>query len=547
MPRAPEAWSSRLGVIMAVAGSAVGLGNFLRFPGLAARYGSGAFMIAYFAALLLIGIPICWAEWTVGRVGGGRGYHSASGIFHALVRHPLGKYLGLLGFLVPVFIYMYYVVIESWCLGYALNFLAGNLDLGRSAAAYQGYFAAFTGAGADGVALAFGLGRADLFLLVVFGLNLLIIYHGITRGIETVCLWGMPALLLIAVALLVRVLTLGTPDPALPEQSLWNGLGYMWNPRDIAAGLARPELWLAAAGQVFFTLSVGFGVIITYASYLTRKDDIVLSSLTACSTNEVCEVVLGGMITVPAAFTFLGAAGIVGMGTFDLGFMVLPQVFATMHGGQFFGFLFFLLLFIAAVTSSLSMLQPGIAYLEEGLGLERRQSVLFLGMITAIGSFLVLYFSKDLKALDTIDFWIGTVGVFIQGTVLVIVFSWVFGVERGWEEAHHGAEIRIPGVFKPVLKYVTPTILIAIFALFLAGDVFGWNFSFTAPRFAPTARITDLIGTADRPANPVAIMCMAFIAIVTVFAAMLVGQSGHRWTRHNPAGRAAGESQHPAP
>ncbi len=532
---------------MAVAGSAVGLGNFLRFPGLAARYGSGAFMIAYFAALLLIGIPICWAEWTVGRVGGSRGFHSSSGIFHALVRHPLGKYLGLLGFLVPVFIYMYYIVIEGWCLGYALNFLAGNLDLGHSAAAYRNYFSSFTGAGADGVALAFSLGRADLFLLVVFGLNLLIIYHGITRGIETVCLWGMPALLLIAVALLVRVLTLGTPDPALPEQSLWNGLGYMWNPRDIAAGLARPELWLAAAGQVFFTLSVGFGVIITYASYLTKKDDIVLSSLTACSTNEFCEVVLGGMITVPAAFTFLGAAGIVGMGTFDLGFMVLPQVFATMHGGQVFGFLFFLLLFIAAITSSLSMLQPGIAYLEEGLGLERRQSVLFLGMITAIGSFLVLYFSKDLKALDTIDFWVGTVGVFIQGTVLVIVFSWVLGVERGWEEAHHGAEIRIPGVFKPILKYITPTFLIAIFALFLAGDVFGWNFSLTSPRFAPTARITDLIGTADRPANPVAIMCMVFIAIVTVFAAMLVGQSGHRWARHTPPGPAAGESRHPSP
>ncbi len=529
MARIPEAWSSRLGVIMAVAGSAVGLGNFLRFPGLAAKYGSGAFMVAYFVALLLIGLPICWAEWTIGRVGGGRGFHSSSGVFFAIVRHPVGKYLGLLGFLVPVFIYMYYIVIEGWCLGYALNFLGGNLDLGRDPAAYQAFFASFTGAGADGVALSLGLGRADLFLIVVFALNLFIIYHGITRGIETVCKWGMPALILIAFILLVRVLTLGTPDPAKPEQSLWNGLGYMWNPHDIVAGLARPELWLAAAGQVFFTLSVGFGVIITYASYLTRKDDIVLSSLTACSTNEFCEVALGGLITVPAAYTFLGAAGIVGMGTFGLGFNVLPQVFATMPGGQFFGSLFFLLLFIAAITSSLSMLQPGIAYFEEGLGLDRRKSVLFLGMITAIGSFLVLYFSKDLKALDTIDFWVGTVGVFVQGTLLVVVFSWYFGVDRGWEEAHHGAEIRIPALFKPILRYLTPTFLIAIFAMFVAGDVFGWNFSFTAPRFQPTSRVTDLIGSADRPASPVAIMCVAFIAIVSVFLAMLINQSGQRW------------------
>ncbi len=530
MARIPEAWSSRLGVIMAVAGSAVGLGNFLRFPGLAAKYGSGAFMVAYFVALLLIGLPICWAEWTIGRVGGGRGFHSSSGVFFAVVRHPIGKYLGLLGFLVPVFIYMYYIVIEGWCLGYALNFLGGNLDLGRDPAAYQAFFASFTGAGADGVALSLGLGRADLFLIVVFALNLFIIYHGITRGIETVCKWGMPALILIAFILLVRVLTLGTPDPAKPDQSLWNGLGYMWNPHDIAAGLARPELWLAAAGQVFFTLSVGFGVIITYASYLTRKDDIVLSSLTACSTNEFCEVALGGLITVPAAYTFLGAAGIVGMGTFGLGFNVLPQVFATMPGGQFFGSLFFLLLFIAAITSSLSMLQPGIAYFEEGLGLDRRKSVLFLGMITAIGSFLVLYFSKDLKALDTIDFWVGTVGVFVQGTLLVVVFSWYFGVEQGWQEAHHGAEIRIPNLFKLVLRYLTPTFLIAIFAMFVAGDVFGWNFSFTAPRFQPTSRITDLVGSADRPASPVAIMCVAFIAIVSVFVAMLINQSGQRWT-----------------
>ncbi len=131
--------------------------------------------------------------------------------------------------------------------------------------------------------------------------------------------------------------------------------------------------------------------------------------------------------------------------------------------------------------------------------------------------------------------------------MLVVVFSWVLGVERGWEEAHHGAEIRIPGVFKPVLQYVTPTLLIAIFAMFLAGDIFGWNFSFTAPHFAPTARVTDLIGAAGQPANPVAIMCLAFIAIVTVFTAMLVGQSGHRWSRGAPPTPPTDEPRRPAP
>src|SRR5690606_5470441 len=125
-----------------------------------------------------------------------------------------------------------------------------------------------------------------------------------------------------------RVLTLGTPDPAQPEQNVLNGLGFMWNPGDVGTQLLNPELWLAAAGQIFFSLSVGFGVIITYASYLHEKNDVVLSGLTATAANEFCEVALGGLITVPAAFIFLGVAGIAGQGTFGLGFTVLPQVFA---------------------------------------------------------------------------------------------------------------------------------------------------------------------------------------------------------------------------
>ena len=117
-----EQWNSKFGVILAVAGSAVGLGNFLRFPGKVAEFGGGAFMLAYFIAFLLIGLPICWAEWTMARYGGIRGFHSAPGIFNAISRHPAGKYLGVIGIVIPLTIYMYYVVIESWCLGYAINF-----------------------------------------------------------------------------------------------------------------------------------------------------------------------------------------------------------------------------------------------------------------------------------------------------------------------------------------------------------------------------------------------------------------------------------------
>lgn len=526
MAQTQEAWSSRLGVILAVAGSAVGLGNFLRFPGLAAQYGGGAFMIAYFVSLLLIGIPICWVEWTLGRYGGRAGYHSTPGIFQALLTRPSGKYLGVIGFIVPVCIYMYYVYIEAWCLGYALNSITGRLH--EPGMSYGEFFGRFTGASADGVALHFGLGDVGIFVLIVYVLNFYFIYRGISKGIEFVCKWGMPLLVLIAVIVLVRVLTLGTPDLAKPEQNVVNGLGYLWNPGDIAAGLKNPQLWLAAAGQIFFSLSVGFGVIITYASYLKRKDDVVLSGLTASAANEFCEVGLGGLITVPAAFIFLGAAGIVGQGTFGLGFNVLPEVFARMPGGQVFASIFFSLLFLAAITSSLSMLQPGIAFLEEGLNIGRKQSVALLGLITALGTLFVWYFSKDLKALDTIDFWVGTVMLFVQATILVLIFGWGLGIERGWAIAHEGAEMRIPGIYKFIIKYVTPAFLLLVFGLFVLQNVFGWNYSFSHPHFNPTSYVKDLVGAEP---NFVARLSVGWIVIMTVFSLILVNIAGKNWVR----------------
>ncbi len=526
-----EAWSSRLGVILAVAGSAVGLGNFLRFPGQAAQYGGGAFMIAYFISLLIIGLPIAWAEWALGRQGGSLGFRSSPGIFHALLKKPYGKYLGVIGFIIPVMIYMYYVYIEAWCLGYALNAATGKLS--EPGMNYRAFFDRYTGAGSDGVAIDFGLHDVGLFVLIVYALNFLFIYRGISKGIELVCKYAMPALIAIALVVLVRVLTLGTPDPAKPDQNVLTGLGFMWNPGDILTGLQRPQLWLAAAGQIFFSLSVGFGVIITYSSYLTKKDDVVLSGLTATSANEFCEVGLGGLITVPAAYMFLGAAGIVGQGTFGLGFNVLPEVFARMPAGQLFATIFFILLFLAAITSSLSMLQPGIAFLEEGLGLKRKASVALLGAITAIGTVFVWYFSKDLKALDTLDFWVGTFLIYIQATILIIVFGWVVGVDKGWEQMHQGAALRAPSLFKPVIKYLTPAFLLTILVMFFIKDILGWNFSFgDAARFEPTSYIRDLFGAT--PDN-VARMSVAFIGLMLILTCVLTHLSGKRWAANPPA------------
>ncbi|MDH4262958.1 MAG: sodium:calcium symporter, partial [Spirochaetia bacterium] len=354
-------WKSQIGIIFAVMGSAIGLGNFLRFPGLAAQYEGGVFMIPYFIALLLLGLPIAWAEWGIGRAGGNLGYNSAPGIFRSLWKNKLSPYIGVVGLIVPVGIYMYYILIESWCLYYAWLYLSGVFPLGiKDAQVYSISFNHLVGMNNNGDT--FSSGNSLIYFLIFCGLiNFAIIYRGLASGIELVCKIAIPALFICAIIVLIRVLTLGTPNPDIPEQNVINGLGFMWN-LHIEDGtfwkhLLNADMWLAAAGQIFFSLSVGFGVIINYASYLKKKDDLVLSAVTSASGNEFAEVALGGMITIPAAFIFLGIAGI-GGGTFKLGFVTLPVVFEYMPLGNIMGFIWFFLLFLAAITSSISMIQP---------------------------------------------------------------------------------------------------------------------------------------------------------------------------------------------
>ncbi len=541
-----DGWGTRIGVILAVAGSAVGLGNFLRFPGNAAANGGGAFMLPYFVSLLVLGIPLCWAEWTMGRYGGSKGFNSAPGVFTAIWPNRWAKYFGGVALLIPLIIYMYYVLIEAWCFGYALHYLTGdmkldqaaitaaadadspeaaeelgrvgrfylhaadlkaaelaaakrdelfaagqttaevqraidspefqqevdskvdkliNSDTDRRAFAFSTFFARLVGSQSNGVSMQGANLILLLSLVAVFLGNFVLIYRGINRGIEVFCRVAMPLLTVLALIVLVRVLTLGTPDPSRPEQSVMGGLAFMWNPHP--EKLADPQTWLAASGQIFFSLSVGFGIIINYASYLRREDDVVLSGLTSSSMNEFFEVCLGGLITLPAAFVFLGlAATAYTDSTFALGFVALPNVFAMMPAGQLFGFLWFFMLFVAAITSSVSMLQPVIAFFEEGLGLKRHASAALLGLVSALGCGFVMYFSKNLVALDTFDFWVGSVLIFVLAMIQAILYGWVLGIDRGEQEAHQGANMRIPRFIQYLLKYVTPVYLLAIFILF---------------------------------------------------------------------------------
>ncbi|MDR1790045.1 MAG: sodium-dependent transporter [Opitutaceae bacterium] len=535
MPARHERWSSQFGVILAVSGSAVGLGNFLRFPGLVAQYGGAAFLIAYCVSLLLVGIPVSWAEWTVGRLGGHHGYHSSPGIFHALIRRPWAKYAGVAGVLLPLAVGMYYIYVEAWCAGYAFNTLTGTLAKQGGADGFTAFFNRFVGAAEDGSAFNFSPSGVGLFVPIALAANLFFIHRGISRGIEKVCRYGMPLLLILAGVLVVRVLTLGAPDAAHPDRNIPAALGFLWNPTDdTLQRLANPQLWLAAGAQVFISLSIGLGPILTYASYLRKNDDIALSSLTSVSTNEFCEVVLGALLTVPAAFLFLGADALAaGQGSFSLGFKTLPAVFENLPFGGLFAFVFFALLFLAALTSSISVMQPVLAFIEEAFGWRRSRAVAALAVLTTIGTAWTWWFSADLKALDTMDFWAGTIGVFLLGTMVVLTFGWSIGKGRGWKELHRGAAIRVPGVFRPIMLCVTPIYLLTIFALFILANVIGWNFSFSAPTFNPTAYITDLMGGEGGGSLP-ARLTVLFLVVLLVFLLALIRLARRRWRDNHP-------------
>ncbi len=465
-----ENWGSKLGVVLAVAGSAVGLGNFLRFPGTAVNNGGGAFMIPYIISFLILGIPIAWCEWTIGRLGGRYGQNNAPGIMYALWRRTPAKGIGTLTLIIPMGVYMYYVFIEAVCLRYAIEFFQqgfaerfataiaaspGTEEISTVVGSADGFMQETFGMGANGDVFS---GSMLWFVLICFLANFFIISRGVTKGIESFCKIAMPLLVACAVVILIRVLTL---DAVVDDRTIGHGLGFMWNPQ--WEKLADPEVWLRAAGQIFFSLSVGFGLILCYSSYLRPDDDVVLSSLSASSTNEFCEVVLGGMIVIPTAFLFLGPENATG-GTFTLGFITMPAIMHFMPFGSFFGGMWFGLLFLAAVTSSISMLQPAIAFLEDGFGMKRRASVLILALFTTCGAGLIMYFSHNLTALSSTDFWCEFMMI-VAALGQVLIFGWVIGARRGIKEANRGADFQIPPFMVFVLKYVTPAFLITILAM----------------------------------------------------------------------------------
>lgn len=462
--RKRESWGSRLGIIMAVAGSAVGLGNFLRFPAKAASNGGGAFMIPYFISLLLLGIPLIWIEWTLGRYGGGFEHGTAPGIFHSIwQKNRFIKYFGVIGIFGPLVIFIYYTYIASWTLAYSAFALIGKYSKITDQAAMQGFLQGFQGLQANQYFN--GLKPAYLFFLVTFILNIWVIYYGIKGGIERLCKWAMPLLFIFGLMLMMRVITLGTPDLSKPLWNICNGFGFLWNP-DFSA-LKSAKVWLEAAGQIFFTLSVGIGVILTYASYLSKGDDVVLSGLTAASTNEAAEVILGASIIIPAAFVFFGPQDIQSIarsGVFNLGFVTMPLVLNQLPLAEILGFIWFFLLFLAGITSSVSLAQPAIAFLEDEFDITRKKAALIFGIVSFVLCQPAIFFLGN-GVVDELDFWGGTFFLVLFAAIETVLFAWVFGMEKAWDEIHKGSDMRVPRVYKFIIKYITPLFLFCILGM----------------------------------------------------------------------------------
>jgi len=205
---------------------------------------------------------------------------------------------------------------------------------------------------------------------------------------------------------------------------------------------------------------------------------VTLSALTSNATNEVFEVGFGGMITLTASFIFLGLTGTaaaVATGSFGLGFNTLPVVFAHMGAfGNIIGAIWFFMLFLAAMTSSLSMYQPALAFFRESLNVTRNVGIAIVVVVSVIGSFMTIWFSKDSVFWSTIDNWVGTLFIFVLAMVQIICFSWIFGVDKGLKEAHKGAEMRIPNFYRPIIKYVAPIYLIVVFIAFCWSNLGSW-------------------------------------------------------------------------
>lgn len=462
-------WSSKYGLILAMAGNAIGLGNFLRFPVQAAENGGGAFLLPYIICFICMGIPLMWIEWGIGRHGGSIGKGTTFGISNKFGAGKTLQIASLLGIWIPLIISIYYIYIESWTLGYSLKSLFGDLQSNLSDTQdkmifFKDVFSKYIGNfnHKDGIL------NPSIFAYVCFLSTLLInygiLYRGISRGIEKFVKIAMPALFFMSLFMVIYVLTIKTS-----VSTSIKGLDFLWTP-DFSS-LLNPRVWIAAAGQVFFTLSLGFGAIVTYASFIKQDQDIALSGLTSASLNELIEVVFGGSIVIPAAVAFLSISGailVAQSGAFSIGFIAMPAVFDGLPFGTIIGFIWFFLLFIAGLTSSVGILLPAITFVREEFLLSQKNSTLAVILLIFLFAHSVIFLPE---ILEEFDFWAGTILLVVLALVEIAIYIIYISPDSPVKEINRSSLIQIPNFYNKLFRYFLPFFLIILILAWVFQDI----------------------------------------------------------------------------
>jgi Na+-dependent transporters of the SNF family len=442
MGKARETWGSKLGFILAVAGSAIGLANIWRFPYLVGTHGGAGFVIVYLAALLLVGFPVLMAEALIGRSTG----LSPQGAFMLLGRNSLWRIIGSITVITGFIVSAFYSAVAGWVLGYFVEALRGNLVHFHTIDESGSFFTSLL----DSPVFTFGY--QVLFLLM----SASIVHFGVRQGIEASNKIMLPLLFILLIALAAFGLT-------LPFAS--NGLKFLFSP-DMSA--LSPVSWLAALGQAFFTLSLGQGTMVTYGSYLRKEESLVSSCVPSVLMDTVVSLLAGVLI-----FTTVFSVGLAPDTGPSLIFHTLPLVFSKMWGGFVFAPLFFLLVTFAALTSEISAIEPSVSFLIDRFGWSRSRAtwvvtsgLFLLGIPCALSTNLLQHWQFfGMNFLDFLATLASHILIPLGGlaAVLLIVLRW------GTAEALLSLETS--GKVSPLLKtylsfswrYIAPTAIIAIF------------------------------------------------------------------------------------
>lgn len=444
-----SSFSGKLGYVLAVAGSAVGLGNIWRFPYLAAKYGGGIFLLVYLILMLTFGYVLIVSETTLGRLT----RKSPVGAFGKFGKSLPFKIGGWVNAIIPMLIIPYYSVIGGWVFKYLFEYLRGSTD----ALAEDSYFTGFITAGAS----------VEVWFLIFTLVVLLIIVAGVEHGIEKVSKMMMPVLVILAVVVSIYSVTRPGALEGVKYFLIPNFDNFSW------------MTIVAAMGQMFYSLSIAMGILYTYGSYM-KKDVDIEQSTSQIEVFDTAIAFLAGLMIIPAVFSFFDGDPEKLKAGPSLMFITLPKVFASMGMGRIIGIVFFLLVLLAALTSAISLAESCVSTIEDQLGWKRNIASVVIGIIIVIlGSFSALGFGMldfvqilGMSILDFFDFLTNSLMMPIAALSTCILIVYVVGVDKIVEEVETSSKFKRKGLYKFFIKYLAPICILIILVSSIA-SVFG--------------------------------------------------------------------------